>query len=72
MLRLRPMVVMKVFGRPLEDLALDYSRVGTQSTRRIEALREGVHGKEPDQFGFSCLRRRENRPLRQSAGRYLV
>ena len=64
--------MMKAFGRPLEDLALDYSRVGTQSTRRVETLREGVHGKDPDQFGFSCFHWGENRPLRQSGGRYVV
>ena len=66
------MVVMEAFGRPLEDLALDHPRVGTQSTRRVETLREGVHGKDPDKFGFSCSYWGENRPLRQSAGRYVV
>ena len=62
---------MKAFGRPLEDLALDYSRVGTQSTRRVETPCEGVHGKDPDKFSFSCFYWGENRPLRQSAGRYV-
>ncbi len=65
-------MVIKALGCPLGDLTFDHSRVRAQSTRRIEALREGVHGKEPDQFGFSCSYWGENHPLRQSAGRYVV
>ena len=64
--------MMQAFACPLEDLALDYSRVGTQSTRRVETPCEGVHGKDPDKFGFSCFYWGENRPLRQSGGRYVV
>ena len=62
---------MKAFGRPLEDLTLDHSRVRAQSTRRVETSCEGVHGKDPDKFGFSCSYWGKNRPLRQSAGRYV-
>ena len=64
-------MVMKAFGRPLEDLAFDHPRAGTQSTRRVETSWEGVHGKDPDQFGFSCFYWGKNRPLRQSGGRYV-
>ena len=63
--------MMQAFACPLEDLALDYSRVRAQSTRRVETLREGVHGKDPDKFSFSCSYRGKNCPLRQSTGRYV-
>ncbi len=63
---------MKALGRPLEDLTFDHPRAGTQSTRRVETPCERVHGKDPDKFGFSCSYWGENRPLRQSAGRYVV
>ena len=47
--------MMQAFACPLEDLALDYSRVRAQSTRRVETSCEGVHGKDPDKFSFSCF-----------------
>jgi len=63
--------MMQALGCPLEDLAFYDPRVRAQSTRRVETSCEGVHGKDPDKFCFSCSYRGENRPLQQSAGRYV-